>query len=130
MEEQSKTMEARVSEQLDDGALDMDMIDELLVPEDEALSKGSAKKKTPAEPKSAKSGRARVRSKPIVLPQDRYKQLSFYVSKDEYLALRQASVDREGKGEEPYGHEKMARTALRNYLMSLGFGPEDARADG
>lgn len=112
MEEKSATLATMANGQLEQRGLGTDDISLLLTPEDEL-----AKKNTPPK---ARANRRR-RSVRIINENGKFKQLSFWVSKDEYFALREANLARELAGDEPYRHEHMIRFAFRAYLQELGF---------
>ena len=96
-----------------DGQLEEDEVDLLLRPEDELKKKHQRAKRAPI-PRRRKSSRSGTDS-------GKFKQLSFWVSREEYFALRQASLARQQAGDEPYRQEHMTRLAFRSFLEELGF---------
>lgn len=113
MERKSGTLAAIANEQLEQRELGTDDVSLLLTPEDELV-------KTPGTTKKGDSG-PRKGSVRITNENGKFKQLSFWVSKEEYFALREANLARELAGDEPYRHEHMIRFAFRAYLEDLGF---------
>ena len=113
MERPSHTLAAIADERLEERGLKPDDVDHLLSPEDE-LGKKQRRPRNPV---------ARRRKKGAVTEPGpgKFKQLSFWVSKEEYFALRQASLARQEAGDEPYRQEHMTRLAFRAYLQDLGF---------
>lgn len=112
MEKKSATLAAMANEQLEQRGLGTDDISLLLTPEDDLAKQDN--------PTKAGSNR-RNRSVRITNENGKFKQLSFWVSKEEYFALREANLVRELAGDEPYRHEHMIRFAFRAYLQDLGF---------
>ncbi len=121
MEETRPSLAARAGVQLE--AVDMKLtdIDELLRDEDDLQGKSEAPEPLPKVAKRRIPKPTSPKPEPSPAAETKYKQLSFYVSREEYFALRTASVDREGRGKEPFGHEKMARAALRAWLSARGY---------
>lgn len=114
MEDNAPTLATRTNELLD-AHLRPEEIDELLSPEDTARmrKKGTSKPRERARTGNRNEKRGRASEK--------YKQLSFWVTREEYFALRNASLTREQEGESPYKHEHMTKDAFRSYLQRLGY---------
>lgn len=120
MEEREPSLADRVSTQLEATDFSLEDVDSLLQAEDAAQAQ--AKPAHPARPRKRRAATERPapRSERAVVV-ERYKQVSLFLSREMYMALRSASVERERSGAEPFNHEGMLREALHGWLRKHGF---------
>lgn len=131
MAEKQPSMAEDLRERLEVEGLTMEDTEALLRPEDPTPDRSrqpTASKRAPADraprtrARSARPSRAGQRSRePVREAKARYKQLSYWLSEDEYFAMRKASMDREQKGIAPFHHEKMAKGPFREWLRREGY---------
>ena len=122
MEEEQLRSDESWNVKLGEGGLLVEDAEELMRPEAERGGRRGVTRRTPSRPKPtgprSASGKARART--AVADDPRFKQISFYLSREEYFALLDESRARKHEDRSPDTHQGIAKEYLRDGLTRAG----------